>query len=76
MRITEKMIDNQLAIINDKLKNNNKKVVCYNTCGYKTIGLIINEYGGQITIRSGLTTREAYDCLYTYNELTYQLKKC
>lgn len=74
MRYTQDMINLQIAIINNKLKNTNKEVVVYSEYGYKTIGLRNKETTGEETIRTGLTNKEVYNCLYTYNELTLKIE--
>jgi hypothetical protein len=75
MRITRDMIDCQLDIINEKLKDTNKKIHVRKSYGYNSIELVDKTSGGSRDVRTGLTSREVYDCLYTFNELTYLIKR-
>ena len=75
MRVTRDMIDYQLDIANEKLKDTNKKIVVTSRYGYKAIELVDKITTGATDIRSGLTTKEAYDIIYSFNELTYLINR-
>ena len=75
MRTTQKMVDFQLNLINEKLKGTNKKIRVYSAYGHKNISISNIETTGEKDLRCGLTLGQLYDILYMFNELNYQIEK-
>ena len=75
MRTSQKMVDFQLNLVNEKLKDTNKKVRVYSAYGHKNISISNLETTGEKDLRCGLTLGQVYDILYMFNELCYEIEK-